>query len=119
MTFSGWTDAALDFYEGLEIDNSRAYWQSHKQVYDEEVREPMEALLAELCDRRRARPAGPPSARAPLRRRPACATASRPGSCRSPGPRRSQGRRRSSRRRSLLESGTKRLVTGDLAPWPS
>ena len=50
MTFSGWTDAALDFYEGLELDNSRAYWQSHKQVYDEAVREPMEALLAELCD---------------------------------------------------------------------
>ena len=50
MTFSGWTDAALDFYEGLEVDNSRAYWQSHKKVYDEEVREPMEALLAELCD---------------------------------------------------------------------
>ncbi|NMM25246.1 MAG: DUF2461 domain-containing protein [Phycicoccus sp.] len=50
MTFSGWTDAALDFYEGLEVDNSRAYWQSHKQVYDEAVREPMEALLAELCD---------------------------------------------------------------------
>ena len=50
MTFSGWTDAALDFYEGLELDNSRAHWQSHKQVYDEAVREPMEALLAELCD---------------------------------------------------------------------
>jgi len=50
MIFSGWTDAALDFYEGLEVDNSRAYWQSHKKVYDEEVREPMEALLAELCD---------------------------------------------------------------------
>src|SRR5665647_3530075 len=50
MTFDGWTDAALDFYEGLEVDNSRAYWQSHKKVYDEEVREPMEALLAELCD---------------------------------------------------------------------
>lgn len=50
MTFSGWTDAALDFYEGLELDNSRAYWQSHKQVYDEAVCEPMEALLADLCD---------------------------------------------------------------------
>ena len=50
MPFHGWTDAVLDFYEGLEVDNSRAYWQSHKKVYDEEVREPMEALLAELCD---------------------------------------------------------------------
>jgi uncharacterized protein (DUF2461 family) len=48
--FHGWTAAALDFYEGLEVDNSRAYWQSHKKVYDDEVRAPMEALLAELCD---------------------------------------------------------------------
>ncbi len=48
MTFTGWTDAALDFFEGLEIDNSRAYWQAHKNVYDEQVRAPMEALLAEL-----------------------------------------------------------------------
>jgi len=50
MPFHGWTDAALDFYEGLEVDNSRAYWQLHKKVYDEEVRGPMEALLTELCD---------------------------------------------------------------------
>jgi uncharacterized protein (DUF2461 family) len=42
MPFHGWTDAVLDFYEGLEVDNSRAYWQSHKKVYDEEVRGPME-----------------------------------------------------------------------------
>ena len=29
MTFKGWPDAALDFYVGLEADNSKAYWQSH------------------------------------------------------------------------------------------
>jgi uncharacterized protein (TIGR02453 family) len=50
MTFHGWTESALDFYEGLEIDNSRAYWQSHKNVYDEQVIGPMQALLAELSD---------------------------------------------------------------------
>jgi uncharacterized protein (TIGR02453 family) len=49
MTFRGWTDAVLDFYEGLEVDNSRSYWQAHKSVYDEQVRAPMEALLAELA----------------------------------------------------------------------
>jgi len=48
MTFTGWTDAALDFFEGLEIDNSRAYWQAHKNVYDEQVRAPIDALIAEL-----------------------------------------------------------------------
>jgi uncharacterized protein (TIGR02453 family) len=50
MTFRGWTDAILDFYEGLEADNSRSYWQAHKLVYDEQVREPMQELLTELTD---------------------------------------------------------------------
>ena len=50
MIFHGWADAVLDFYEGLEVDNSRGYWQAHKKVYDEQVRGPMEALVAELSD---------------------------------------------------------------------
>ena len=50
MTFRGWTDAILDFYEGLAADNSRSYWQAHKKVYDEQVLAPMEALLAELTN---------------------------------------------------------------------
>ena len=50
MTFHGWTDALLDFYEGLEVDNSRGYWQAHKRDYEDHVLAPMEALLAELSD---------------------------------------------------------------------
>jgi uncharacterized protein (DUF2461 family) len=50
MTFHGWTDAILDFYEGLEADNTKTYWQEHKQVYDEQVLEPMKELLGELTD---------------------------------------------------------------------
>ncbi len=50
MAFHGWTDAILDFYDGLEADNSKTYWQSHKQVYDEQVLAPMQALLDELAD---------------------------------------------------------------------
>jgi uncharacterized protein (TIGR02453 family) len=50
MTFHGWTDAILDFYDGLEADNSKTYWQAHKQVYDEQVLAPMQELLAELTD---------------------------------------------------------------------
>jgi uncharacterized protein (TIGR02453 family) len=50
MTFHGWTDALLDFYEGLEVDNSRGYWQAHKKDYDEHVLAPMQALLGELSD---------------------------------------------------------------------
>ena len=47
--FKGWPDSALDFYEGLEADNTRAYWLDHKDVYERDVKAPMEALLAELA----------------------------------------------------------------------
>jgi uncharacterized protein (TIGR02453 family) len=46
--FTGWPVEAIEFYEGLEDDNSRAYWQAHKQVYDDCVKRPMEELLGEL-----------------------------------------------------------------------
>lgn len=49
MAFSGWPVEAVEFYEGLEADNSKVYWQDHKAVYDDCVRAPMEALLAELA----------------------------------------------------------------------
>jgi uncharacterized protein (TIGR02453 family) len=48
VAFRGWPAEALDFYEGLEADNSKTYWLEHKAVYDEKVYAPMAALLAEL-----------------------------------------------------------------------
>jgi uncharacterized protein (TIGR02453 family) len=48
MAFQGWGAGALDFYDGLEEDNSRAYWQAHKAVYEQAVLRPMEELLAEV-----------------------------------------------------------------------
>ncbi|HLY34300.1 MAG TPA: DUF2461 domain-containing protein [Jatrophihabitantaceae bacterium] len=48
MTFTGIPVAALDFYEDLEGDNSKAFWTAHKHVYDESVKAPLEALAAEL-----------------------------------------------------------------------
>jgi uncharacterized protein (TIGR02453 family) len=48
MAFRGWKAEALEFFEGLEADNSKSYWQAHKDVYDDVVRAPMEELLAEL-----------------------------------------------------------------------
>jgi len=48
MAFTGWPVEAVEFYEGLEADNSRSYWHAHKATYDEQVKAPMEALLAEL-----------------------------------------------------------------------
>ncbi len=49
MAFRGWPVEALEFFEGLEVDNSKAYWQSHKDIYDTAVRAPMEGLLTELA----------------------------------------------------------------------
>jgi uncharacterized protein (TIGR02453 family) len=42
--FRGWPPDAFAFYEGLEADNSRTYWQANKPVYDESVKEPFLAL---------------------------------------------------------------------------
>ncbi len=48
MTFTGFGEDAFDFYEGLVADNSKAYWADHTEQYRTAVREPMEALLADL-----------------------------------------------------------------------
>ena len=49
MTFHGWQAEALEFFERVEADNSKAYWQKNKDVYESLVRAPMEELLAELA----------------------------------------------------------------------
>jgi len=48
--FTGWPERAFGFYEGLEADNSKAYWTAHRAVYDADVLAPMEALLTELAE---------------------------------------------------------------------
>ena len=48
MTFRGWPQDALDFYVGLEADNSKTYWHAHKQMYDECVKAPFLALSDEI-----------------------------------------------------------------------
>jgi uncharacterized protein (TIGR02453 family) len=50
VAFTGWPVEAIEFYEGLEDDNSREYWHAHKDVYDRCVKTPMRALLDELED---------------------------------------------------------------------
>jgi uncharacterized protein (TIGR02453 family) len=49
MTFSGWPARALDFYEGLEADNSKSYWTSHKADYEDKVLRPMTELVEDLA----------------------------------------------------------------------
>lgn len=51
VDFRGWPAEALEFYEGLEADNTRTYWLAHKSEYDENVRAPMQSLLDELAPR--------------------------------------------------------------------
>jgi len=51
VAFRGWPAEAIEFYEGLEADNTRAYWSDHKSVYEDAVQRPMQELLAELAPR--------------------------------------------------------------------
>jgi uncharacterized protein (TIGR02453 family) len=46
--FSGWSPEAVAFFEGLEADNTKAYWSPRKAFYEASVREPMADLLSEL-----------------------------------------------------------------------
>jgi len=47
-TFDGFPVAALDFYDDLELDNTKSFWAAHKKVYEVAVRQPMAALLQAL-----------------------------------------------------------------------
>ena len=46
--FPGFPVAALDFYDDLEVDNTKSFWEKHKAVYAEAVKAPMTALCAAL-----------------------------------------------------------------------
>ncbi|MBB5076814.1 DUF2461 domain-containing protein [Nonomuraea endophytica] len=48
MGFTGFPDEAFIFFEGLEADNSKAYFTRHKHLYDDAVRAPMLALTDAL-----------------------------------------------------------------------
>jgi uncharacterized protein (TIGR02453 family) len=49
MSFTGFPDEGLVFYEGLEADNSKTYWTRHKTDFETHVRGPLAALLEELA----------------------------------------------------------------------
>ena len=48
--FTGFPEAALDFYDDLEADNSRSFWTAHADVYESCVRTPMSELAASLAE---------------------------------------------------------------------
>lgn len=45
---NGFPEEALEFYEGLEADNSKAYWTDHRATYEACVRVPLQELVAAL-----------------------------------------------------------------------
>jgi uncharacterized protein (TIGR02453 family) len=49
MTFSGWPEEALDFYDSLAADNTKTYWTANKAVYEEKILRPMADLTEELA----------------------------------------------------------------------
>lgn len=49
MSFTGIPVAALDFYDDLEMDNTKSFWNEHKAVYETAVRAPMQALADALA----------------------------------------------------------------------
>jgi uncharacterized protein (TIGR02453 family) len=49
VSFEGFPDEGLVFYEGLEADNTKTYWTRSKSDYDAHVRAPLLALLEELA----------------------------------------------------------------------
>jgi uncharacterized protein (TIGR02453 family) len=49
VSFEGFPDEGLVFYEGLEADNTKTYWTRHKAVYDASVKAPLHAIAEELA----------------------------------------------------------------------
>lgn len=46
--FTGFGPGLVDLYLGLHEENSREYWLAHKDVYENDVRAPLELLAGEL-----------------------------------------------------------------------
>jgi uncharacterized protein (TIGR02453 family) len=50
MQFRGWPEDFQRFFIGLELDNSKRYFEANRRTYDESVRAPMVALMESLED---------------------------------------------------------------------
>ena len=48
VTFTGFPVEALDFYDDLEVDNTKSFWEKNRAVYEQSVRAPLAALCAQL-----------------------------------------------------------------------
>jgi uncharacterized protein (TIGR02453 family) len=50
MSFEGFPRAAFTWFEGIEADNSKAYFTAHRDTYEQAVRGPLEELLETFAD---------------------------------------------------------------------
>jgi uncharacterized protein (TIGR02453 family) len=50
MAFTGFPPAAFEFYDQLEADNNKVFWQANKATFDDAVKAPTAALCEELSD---------------------------------------------------------------------
>ncbi|MDT0203469.1 DUF2461 domain-containing protein [Nocardioides sp. AE5] len=50
MQFAGFPEAALDFYDDLEVDNTKSFWEANKHIHAASVKTPMVALTDALAD---------------------------------------------------------------------
>jgi uncharacterized protein (TIGR02453 family) len=48
--FRGWPPEAFAFYAGLEVDNSKAYWQANKGTYTDALKAPMDEFIAAVTE---------------------------------------------------------------------
>jgi uncharacterized protein (TIGR02453 family) len=48
VKFGGWSEDFQRFFIGLELDNSKRYFEANRKTYLEQVRKPLEDLLVEL-----------------------------------------------------------------------
>lgn len=49
-SFGGFPPQMFAFFEGLARDTSKAYWTANKATWEEHIRQPMLALLADLYE---------------------------------------------------------------------
>ncbi len=47
-TFKGWPEDFQRFFIGLELDNSKKYFEANRRTYEDSVKGPMAALLESL-----------------------------------------------------------------------
>src|ERR1700693_5917932 len=48
-TFGGWPEEFQPFFIGLELDNSKRYFEAHRETYESAVKAPMVALVESLA----------------------------------------------------------------------